>query len=268
MRSLRWCAGLAAAAGLVGSLMAGPSASAAPGAVRTVAASRAVRAAVPAAAAQEEADRRTGLRPGTDPNRLCLGLVPPPYTYALRSQYLCGDWRLGPKRLPRGASLLGSIIDGYRRLGNLTPVEFLNRYWLPNKDDKRGDWDYPPDDGFALNSRERPIIAPVVLHVGQRVDRFGPESGRFLSPAGAKLSERAIPPSNLDTTDPRYPFDYHLYTVKQQFTVDGGPVAPWFEQPGQGVQYRTSDAYFPNLPAGEHVNVKYLVTHGYLVRAN
>lgn len=35
----------------------------------------------------------------------------------------------------------------------------------------------------------------------------------------------------------RYPYNYHVYRVLQPITVLAGPIAPWFGQRGQGVQY-------------------------------
>lgn len=198
-----------------------------------------------------------------------MGLVPPPYAYA-RGPFVCGDWRLGPVDLPH-TGILDGILDGYRRLGGLTPVEFINRWWLPNKEQKLGDWDYPRDDGFAHDSQNRIIAAPFTLAKDQLVDRFGDEFGGFLSPAGAKFGERAIPPSNLNTLDPRWPFNYHLYRVKEPFVVCAGPAAPAFEQPGQGVQYVTSvksPAAQEACPGIVGVNVKTLVDTDRLQRAN
>ncbi|WP_432097566.1 TNT domain-containing protein [Streptomyces sp. bgisy100] len=206
-------------------------------------------------------------RPGAtrpDMRPICLGLVPPPYAYADRSQYFCGDWRLGPTRLPtRG--VLGNILGGYQRFGHLTPVEFLNKWWDPTLDSGQGDWKYPPEDGFQLDSEGNPIAAPLVLHAGTKVDRFGNEAGRFLSPAGTRYGERALPPSSLDTTDPRYPFNYHLYRVTRDLTVCAGPIAPAFEQPGNGTQYVTSSNFCPTVTGH---TVGELVRNGTLARIN
>jgi hypothetical protein len=44
--------------------------------------------------------------------------------------------------------------------------------------------------------------------------------------------------------------------VIKSFVVSSGPIAPWFSQPGQGTQYKTS------------VNVLTLITNGNLERVN
>jgi len=187
----------------------------------------------------------------------------------MHGPFVCGDWRFGPVRLPK-KGILGSILSGYNRFGHVTPREFLNRWWNPAKDVGRGDWNYPVDDGFAHDTGGKVIAAPVTLHPGQLMDRFGNEFGSFLSPAGAKYGERGIPPSNLNTEDPRYPFGYHLYRVKKDTLVCAGPAAPAFEQPGQGVQYVTGIAagspYCPTVQPGTNVNS--LVRSGNLERAN
>lgn len=40
----------------------------------------------------------------------------------------------------------------------------------------------------------------------------------------------------------RYPYNYHVYRVLQPITVLAGPIAPWFGQKGQGVQYVTNSS--------------------------
>ena len=52
----------------------------------------------------------------------------------------------------------------------------------------------------------------------------------------------------------RYPYNYHVYNVTKPFVVTSGPIAGWFEQPGQGVQYEMSS------------NVMTLVAGGFLER--
>ncbi|MGW5047166.1 TNT domain-containing protein [Streptomyces griseoluteus] len=190
--------------------------------------------------------------------------MPYPISPAYRPYYFCGDWRLGPRRLPtRGP--VGTILRGYDRLGGLTAVEFLDRWWNPNADSGQGDWRYPPDDGFAHNAQGGVIATPLVLHANQKLmlDRFGAEAGRFLAPAGTKYGRRALPPSSLNTIDPRYPYDYHLYRLAKDVTVCAGPQAPAFEQPGTGTQYVTSSSFCPSIP---RTNVADLVNNGTLVR--
>lgn len=111
----------------------------------------------------------------------------------------------------------------------------------------------------------------LTLAIGTKIDRFGSErgthhpertvlfrkaqsiknhqikppinyakcTGKFVSAADATYNQRSLPPSNLDTnaTAPDYPFNYHVYKVIKKFEVLGGPIAPWFGQPGLGTQF-------------------------------
>jgi hypothetical protein len=165
--------------------------------------------------------------------------------------YVCGDARLGPKRLPTHLPL-DSLLDIYDRFGGLCPGQFLAKWFNSTS----GYYNYPPDNGFQLNTASAPIEGTIAFPVGFLMDRFGSEYGSFVSPASAPYMQRALPPSNLDTpaSDPRsvslfksmivsdllnrYPYNYHVYRVLQPFNALSGPIAAWFGQPGQGVQYQ------------------------------
>ncbi|MGK3943617.1 TNT domain-containing protein [Streptomyces caeruleatus] len=270
MKSSRWWADVVSAVSLSGFLVMGASVSSSASAADHDGRAAAVRQARPDTSAPaapspigppaQPGDGQTG--PGEP--RPCRGLVPYPIPAAYRSYYFCGDWRLGPRRLPtRGP--VGAIVKGYDRLGGLTAVEFLDRWWNPAADSGQGDWRYPPDDGFAHNAQGTVIAAPLMLHANQNLmlDRFGAEAGRFLAPAGTKYGLRALPPSSLNTIDPRYPYDYHLYRLAKDVTVCAGPQAPAFEQPGTGTQYVTSSSFCPSIP---RTSVADLVNNGTLVR--
>jgi hypothetical protein len=121
-----------------------------------------------------------------------------------------------PTKLP-----LSSEVYAYDRLGGLCPEEFLKKWYNVTG------YIYPPQNGFQLNTANNPIEGNQTLAVGMKLDRFGSEYGSFLSPAGAPYSQRALPPSNLDTpaADPSYPYNYHVYEVAQAFDVLSGPIA-------------------------------------------
>ena len=268
MRSFRWSASLASVAGLAGSVLLGTFA-AAPAQAQTSAAAPALTVAASEGPDSPASSVGTARPRGGDPRAPrteCLGLVPPPYAYATHSPSVCGDWRFGPVHLPK-TGVLGGILSGYQRFGQLTPVEFLNKWWNPTADFGRGDWRYPPDQGFAHNNTGQVIAGPVTLHAGDLVDRFGDEFGRYLAPAGAKFAQRALPPSNLNTSDPRYPYNYHLYRVVKDTVLCAGPQAPAFEQPGQGVQYVTSPAFCPRSGVVDG-SVNGLLASGNIQRAN
>jgi hypothetical protein len=187
----------------------------------------------------------------------CAGTA---FNQSLTKEYVCGDSRLGPIRLPERMPL-DTVLDIYDRFDGRCPGEFL-KLWFNTTS---GWWNYPPQDGFSLDSDGRPIKGNLELPAETLIDRFGSEYGSFASPAAAPYMQRALPPSNLDTpqNDPkyvtiqffpaisdgrshgililtfiyRYPFNYHVYRLTQPLTVLAGPIAPWFGQPGQGVQY-------------------------------
>ncbi|KAM5344550.1 hypothetical protein ACJ41O_013085 [Fusarium nematophilum] len=168
------------------------------------------------------------------------------------NRFICRDSRLGPRVLPRKLPL-GSLLSSYNRLGGLTPAEFLVK-WT----DVEGNFRYPPQNGFQLDEHGNAINGTMILEPGTLVDRFGSEYGSYVSAAAAPYSQRALPPSNLDTNPnaPEFPNNYHVYEVLKPLPVVGGPIAPWFEQPGLGAQFFT----------GGIGNIMTLIEQGYLER--
>ncbi|KAL8991586.1 MAG: hypothetical protein Q9169_007830 [Polycauliona sp. 2 TL-2023] len=165
--------------------------------------------------------------------------------------YICGDPRLGPAELPTMFPLL-SFVSNYDRFGGLEPGDFLDKW----TNSTTGYYQYPPKDGFLLNSDGEPIQGNFTLTVGMQVDRFGKEGGKYIAAADAPFDQRALPPDALNTDPelPEYPINYRIYNVIKEFEVLGGPIAPWFGQPGYGVQFFT----------GAIGNVSTLIEQGYL----
>lgn len=165
-----------------------------------------------------------------------------------QEHYFRGDPRLGPKDLPT-TGLVGAMLVGYHRLDGFTATAFIACFWRPDPgqfDSTVGNWWYPDDQGFVLVDG-RPLKRPVRLAPGQRLDLFGSGNGMFLAPAGTPYEKRAIPPSSLDTYPNSPRNSYHLYVVVKTFTVDAGPIRPWFGQPGLGLQYVVNPAYTDGL---------------------
>ncbi|KAL9001736.1 MAG: hypothetical protein Q9188_005296 [Gyalolechia gomerana] len=133
--------------------------------------------------------------------------------------------------------------------GGVQPGAFLDRWTNEN-----GFYLYPPQNGFQIDLAGNPILGDLTLRPGTRVDRFGSEY------ADAPYAQRALLPSNLDTppATPEYPYNYRIYTVLKRLDVLGGPIAPWFGQPGLGTQFYT----------GAIGNVRTLIAQGYLAREN
>ena len=173
-------------------------------------------------------------------------------------RYFKDDWRFGPKRFPDEGPI-GRMLDDYRRFNGLGRNVFLDCYWHTGF---APGWYFPNDDGFLVIHGE-PVMFDDTLDVGEKVDLFGSGQGRFLAPAGTPYKNRAIPPTNLNTFTTDFTFNYHKYRVTAQFTVSAGPIAPWFGQPGLGLQYFTGTTTAPNLPANPRIPD--LVGNGYLV---
>ncbi|RSL70138.1 hypothetical protein CEP53_001984 [Fusarium sp. AF-6] len=169
--------------------------------------------------------------------------------------YICGDWRLGPRVLPRKLPL-GAFVQSYDRFGGLTPNEFLEKWW----NQENNTWHYPDHHGVQLDEENRSMSANMILTKGMLVDRFGDSDGRFLSPASAPFSQRALHPANLDTPPsfPEFPNNYRVYEVQDNITVIAGPILPWFGQPGLGTQFFL----------GENIRVRDYIRNGSLVALN
>ncbi|KAJ3474761.1 hypothetical protein NLG97_g9708 [Lecanicillium saksenae] len=174
---------------------------------------------------------------------------------AASTTYLCGDARLGPVQLPTKLPL-GSFVATYNRLGSssISVDEFL-RAWT---DPATGEYKKPPRNGFMRDVDGNGINGTMQLEVGTLIDRFGDEDGEYVLAASAPFSQRSLPPSNLDTdpSSPDFPYGYHLYRVVRPFSVSGGPIAPWYGQPGLGAQFYTGDVG----------SIKKLLAVGYIER--
>lgn len=162
---------------------------------------------------------------------------------------------LGPAATP-SAPPVGPLMFFHRRFGGLTADEFSAKYR------SGGGWLYPPSDGFLVIGG-RAVRHKLTLGSGTRVDRFGYPGGAYLAPAGTLFLQRALPPQNLNTPVGTPQSNYHLYCVLLPFDVDAGLIAPWFEQPGLGVQYKLDPSYLPG--SGGVASVSWLIANGYLV---
>jgi len=87
--------------------------------------------------------------------------------------------------------------------------------------------DWPPRDGFTS------LIQLTTLQPGTLLDRFGPDSGRFLSPQGESYASRALP---WVCTSLRY----HVYKVDRPLTAEIGTAAAYFGEPGGAIQIKLS----------------------------
>ena len=91
-----------------------------------------------------------------------------------------------------------------------------------------GDTHWPVNDGFA----EYPET--ITLQPGTIIDRYGSDYGTFTSPLGVPYANRALAPG----TEMK---PYSVFEVVKPIEVQAGKIAPWFDQPGGGVQYMLPD---------------------------
>lgn len=88
-----------------------------------------------------------------------------------------------------------------------------------------GSINWPDHDGFSEGIKER-----ITLQPGEVVDRYGNPTGSFVAPEGTPFVERSLFPGSETRT-------YNRYKVNKPVEVDAGTAAPWFDQPGGGMQY-------------------------------
>jgi hypothetical protein len=122
-------------------------------------------------------------------------------------------------------------------------------------------WYYGPSNWcFGRPIWQRVWLVESYIHTGYQYKGSNILLGSYISAADAPYSQRALPPSNLDTSPsaPDFPYNYHIYKVLKPLSVVGGPIAPWFGQPGLGAQFYT----------GGTGNIMALIAAGYLERLN
>ncbi|GAA4484826.1 hypothetical protein GCM10023094_38780 [Rhodococcus olei] len=173
-----------------------------------------------------------------------------------------GDRRLGPQTLSDQFPVADQL-DGYKRTGDLSPDEFLAKYWDPNAIPVAS-YRYPPENGYVLDGSGKPRRTKSQLDVGTLIDRYGSEGGNFLAPAGASYTSRALPPVNL-VSDPADYCNYHVYAVAKPLPLYAGPITPWFEQQGFGTQFEVVADLLPKVgTCGTKVDVLWLRCAGYV----
>ena len=99
---------------------------------------------------------------------------------------------------------------------------------------------YPPNGGAAGSWVEE------TLQPGMILDRYGSNAGMYLSPEGTPFPMRALPPATNTA-------NYHVFEVTKPLPILKSAVAPWFGQPGGGIQYFTNG-----------ISIDYLIEFGFL----
>ncbi|WP_224276257.1 TNT domain-containing protein [Nocardioides lacusdianchii] len=140
------------------------------------------------------------------------------------------DWSRG-RTLDDGVPGSENYPNGYDRYGGLGEQGFHDRYWDPEARDGGGGWRWPTEEHGFKDGFDGPP-QPNSVEPGDVLDRYGPADGAYASPSGTPFDQRALPPSSVGS-------DYTQYEVLKPLpeSVTEGRIAPWFEQPGGGVQY-------------------------------
>jgi hypothetical protein len=166
-----------------------------------------------------------------------------------------GDWLLKPGRRAGQADRLRRLLnnsDRWLALRSKCPPPLPPTPAVESVDDlaqaavslKESKYElapyWPPNSGYLGESTR------THLEAGTRIDRYGYPGGTYVSPEGTPFPARALPP----TYEAEKP--YYVYEVTKPLRVKSGRIAPWFGQPGMGVQHE--------LP----LSVEALVELGYL----
>ncbi|MCV7225190.1 TNT domain-containing protein [Mycolicibacterium komossense] len=130
-----------------------------------------------------------------------------------------------------------------------------NNQIKPNGDGLTYPDDNNPSKPYAIPGT---VVSGVVLPAGTSVGRFGYPGGSYLAPSGTYFAQLSLPPSSAVAP-------YFSYVVADPtrlpvgYSIEQSQVAPWFGQPGGGVQYRIIG------PDGKDASVQALLDSGYLV---
>lgn len=115
----------------------------------------------------------------------------------------------------------------------------------------------PNVDGFLNGKYEDTKLRP-----GEQIDRYGGNNGTFFGDEGTSIPERAMAP-NSDFSK------YNKYVVAREMPVRKGKIAPWFDQPGGGIQYQIDPGFVETIRAKLKLGETFidgLVRMGYLKR--
>jgi RHS repeat-associated protein len=99
---------------------------------------------------------------------------------------------------------------------------------------------YPPNQGFQGKTWR------ATLSQGSIVDRYGGPGGSYVSPKGTPPAARSLPFGG-----ERRPLN--AYEVIKPFEVEAGRTAPWFDQPGGGIQYSLGKRTVQDLVESGHL---------------
>ncbi len=138
-----------------------------------------------------------------------------------------------PKRSPKTQAALDKMSPEFRR--EYEAAEAAGWKYPPDHPKAGQTW-YPPNNGGVGDA------VRTNLPKDMKLDRFGGEGGSYLSKAGDTFDSRALP--GMPDGAP------NIYSVTEKgakrLLVEQSEIAPWFGQPGGGMQYKLIDAANPS----------------------
>lgn len=143
---------------------------------------------------------------------------------------------------PEPATAPEELLASHEPLGELSELDWERRYEIRDGEHTRHRWPHAdefPEGGFEPGEA-------VVLEPDAVIDLFGTGDGRLFCAAATPFAHRSLPPAHAER-------DYRRYRLLRPLPVWRSVAAPWFEQPGRGVRYRTT------YPAADLVGLGYLV---------
>jgi RHS repeat-associated protein len=102
---------------------------------------------------------------------------------------------------------------------------------------------WPPNRGFEKTPD------PAVLQPGSTVDRYGSPDGTFVAPEGTPFGARSLPADFANKP-------LNAYEVVKPIDVNAGVSAPWFGQPGKGIQFELPKTVQELLDSGHLIEKK------------
>ncbi|EEA26181.1 conserved hypothetical protein [Talaromyces marneffei ATCC 18224] len=142
--------------------------------------------------------------------------------------------RLGPTALPSDV-LINSMLENYHQLGRECPQGYFDTFV-----NYTGANTYPPQQGFRLYPNGTQIFSRTTIYNNTLIDRFGGYNSTYVSPVDTPYEQRSIPPSNLVRRGENASIYYRFLTLRD-IEVESGAIAPWYGQPGGGIQYILPD---------------------------
>ncbi len=149
------------------------------------------------------------------------------------------------------------IPPGYDPYGGWGDAEAFAEEYLTVSPAGKESWAWPPNDGALPGSEQVRQLGP---GDALELDRVGGLDGEYFSPEGTPFDQRALPPDRLNFERTEWTVNTANPLVRSgSVSVERSTVAPWFGQPGGGVQYRFFD------PSGEVYTMKGLINAGIIV---